>query len=122
MTPATAFAIERLSHLSQTVRRRPRIRARGDSLALSEALGQAAMLLDEIAPAVAACKGGPEEAIVLEAACDARERHVELVRSIGLEIERIAKELERLSRSSKATARYGAARQGPRIRLLERSA
>jgi hypothetical protein len=121
VTPAATFAIERFSHLSRLFDH-ALTHARGDSLALSEILDQAAMLLDEIAPAVAACKGGPEEDMVLEAACDAREHHVALVQSIGLEIERIAKDLDRLSRSSKATSRYGAAMQGPKIRLLERSA
>jgi hypothetical protein len=121
VTPAATFALERLSHLARLFDH-ARNHARGDSLALSEILDQAAMLLDEIAPAVASCKGGPDEQLVVEAACAARDRHVELVRAIGMEIERITKDLERLSRSSQATARYGAARQGPKLRLLERSA
>ena len=121
MIPAAAFAIERLSHLSKLFDH-ARVHAHGDSLALSEILDQAAMLLDEIAPAVAACKGRADQEMVLLAACDAREHHVAMVQSIGLEIERISKELDRLSRSSKATTHYGAAMQGPKIRLLERSA
>ena len=99
-----------------------RVHARGDSLALSEILDHAAILLDEISPAVASCKGGPDEAMVVRAARDAQDRHVELVQTIGIEIERIAKELERLSRSSRANARYGAATQAPKLRLIERSA
>lgn len=121
MTPTAAFALERLSHLARLFDH-ARTHARCDSLALTEILDQAAMLLDEIAPAMAACKGGPDEAMVVQAACDARDHHIELVKAIGVEIERITKELDRLSRSSQATARYGAAAQGPRLRLLERSA
>lgn len=121
MTPTAAFALERLAHLASLFDH-ARTHARGDSLALSEILDQAAMLLDEIAPAMAACKGGPDEAMVVNAACDARDHHVEMVKAIGVEIDRITKDLERLGRSSQATARYGAAAQAPRIRLLERSA
>jgi hypothetical protein len=118
---AAAFALTRLSDLGRLFDH-ARTHARGDSLALSEILEQAAMLLDEIAPAMASCKGGPDEAMVIQAACEARDHHVELVRSIGMEIERITKELDRLSRSSQATARYGAAAAKPRLRLIERSA
>jgi hypothetical protein len=121
VTPTAAFAIERLSHLARLFDH-ARVHARGDSLALSEILEQAAMVLDEIAPAFAACKGGPDEAMLAQAASEVREHHVELVQSIGLEIERITRDLERLSRSSLATARYGAAGQPPKLRLLERSA
>jgi hypothetical protein len=99
-----------------------RMHARGDSLALSEILEQATMLLDEIAPAVASCKGGPDEEVVVAAARDARDHHAELVEVIGIEIERIAGELERLSRSSRANARYGAIGAKPKLRLIERSA
>jgi len=118
---AASFAVERLSVLGRLFDH-ARVHARGDSLALSEILDQAAMLLDEIAPAMASCKGGPDEGMVIQAASEARERHVEMVGSIGLEIERIAKELERLSRSSRANARYGAAGAKPKLRLIERSA
>jgi hypothetical protein len=121
VTPTASFAVERLSHLGRLFDH-ARMHARGDSLALSEILDQAAMLLDEIAPAVAACKGGPDEAMVIQCASEARERHVELVRAIGMEIERITKDLDRLSRSSQANTRYGAASQPPKLRLLERSA
>lgn len=121
MTPAAAFAMDRLSLLAKLFDH-ARVHARGDSLALSEILDHAAILLDEIAPAVASCKGGPDEDIVVQAACDARDRHVELVQAIGIEIERIAKELERLARSSRANARYGAAEVKPKLRLIERSA
>jgi 3'-phosphoadenosine 5'-phosphosulfate sulfotransferase (PAPS reductase)/FAD synthetase len=121
MTPAAAFAMERLSHLARLFDH-ARLRARCDSLALSEILDQAAMLLDEIAPAVASCKGGEDEAIVVQFACEARDQHIEMVRAIGLEIERITKELDRLARSSQANARYGAASARPKLRLIERSA
>jgi hypothetical protein len=124
VTPSAAFALERLAHLA-TLFDHARLHARGDSLALSEILEQAAMLLDEIAPAVAASKGGPDEGRVIDAALRAREHHAELVRTIGLEIDRITRELERLSRSSQANARYGAvaqSTQAPRLRLIERSA
>lgn len=121
MTPSAAFAMERLATLAKLFDH-ARVHARGDSLALSEILDQASMMLDEIAPAVASCKGGPDEAMVVNAACLAREHHVELVQTIGMEIERITKDLERLSRSSNANARYGEAAAGPKLRLLERSA
>ncbi len=121
MTPTAAFALRRLSDLARLFDH-ARTHARRDSLALSEILDQAAMLLDEIAPAVAACKGGPDEPVVLAAAIDAREHHIELVATIGMEIERISNELERLARSSQATARYGSVARGPRLRLIERSA
>jgi hypothetical protein len=121
MTPTATFALERFATLAKLFDH-ARVHARGDSLALSEILDQASMLLDEIAPAVASCKGGPDEALLLEAACSARDRHVELVRSIGMEIERITKDLERLSRSSNANARYGEAAARPKLRLLERTA
>ena len=121
MTPAAAFAMDRLSLLAKLFDH-GRLHARGDSLALSEILDHAAILLDEIAPAVASCKGGPDEAIVVRAACAAREHHMELVEAIGIEIERIAKELDRLSRSSRANARYGAVAVKPKLRLIERSA
>jgi len=119
--PTAAFAVERLAHLGKLFDH-ARLRARGDSLALAEILDQAAMLLDEIAPAVTACKGGPHEAMVAQAACEARDHHNEMVQAIGMEIERITMELERLSRSSKANSGYGAASKAPKLRLLERSA
>lgn len=121
MTRSGAFALERLSHLARLFDH-ARTHARGNSLALSEILDQAAMLLDEIAPAVASCKGGPDEEIVLRAACDARDHHVTLVQAMGVEIDRITRELERLSRSSKANSGYGATARAPKLRLLERSA
>lgn len=121
MTPAAAFALDRLSLLAKLFDH-ARVHARGDSLALSEILDHAAILLDEIAPAVASCKGGPDEEQVVRAARDAQERHVELVQTIGIEVERIAKELERLARSSRANARYGAVAVRPKLRLIERSA
>jgi hypothetical protein len=118
---AAAFAVERLSVLGRLFDH-ARLHARGDSLALSEILDQAAMLLDEIAPAMASCKGGPDEEMVVQAAFEVQERHVEMVQAIGLEIERIAKDLDRLSRSSRANARYGAVAARPKLRLIERSA
>lgn len=121
MTTAASFALERLSVLGRLFDH-ARVHARGDSLALSEILDQAAMLLDEIAPAMASCKGGPDEDMVVQAAREAGERHLELVRTIGIEIERIAKDLERLTRSSRANAQYGAAGARPKLRLIERSA
>jgi len=121
MTPTAAFALARLADLARLFDH-ARTHARGDSLALSEILDQATMLLDEVAPSVAACKGGPDEDAVVKAACEARDHHVELVNVIGMEIERITKDLDRLSRSSRATAQYGAASRGPKLRILERSA
>lgn len=121
MTRSGAFALERLSHLAQLFDH-ARTHARGDSLALSEILDQAAILLDEIAPAVASCRGGADEDIVLRAACEARDHHIELVRAIGMEIERITKDLDRLSRSSRANSGYGATSRPPKLRLIERSA
>jgi len=121
MTPSATFAIERFATLAKLFDH-ARVHARGDSLALSEILDQASMMLDEVAPAVASCKGGPDAADVIQAACLARDRHDELVRTIGMEIERITKDLDRLSRSSNATARYGEAAAAPKLRLLERSA
>jgi hypothetical protein len=121
MTSSAVLALERFADLARLFDH-ARMHATGDSLALSEILDHAAILLDEIAPAVAACKGGPHEAVVVQAACDARDHHAELVKAIGMEVERITRELDHLARSSQATARYGAAAQAPRIRLLERSA
>jgi hypothetical protein len=113
--------MDRLSHLAKLFDH-ARVHARGDSLLLSELLDQAAMLLDEIAPAVAACKGGPDEGMVVALAREAQDRHAEMIGALGMEIERITKELERLSRSSQANARYGAAAAKPKLRLIERSA
>jgi hypothetical protein len=121
VTPTAAFAMDRLSHLAKLFDH-ARVHARGDSLLLSELLDQASMLLDEIAPAVAACKGGPDEVMVIALAREAQDHHEEMVAALGMEIERITKELERLARSSQANARYSAAGQTPRLRLIERSA
>jgi hypothetical protein len=121
MTKAATFALERLTILARLFDH-ARVYARNDSLALAEILDQAAVLLDEIAPAVAACKGGPDEQIVLEAACAAREHHVNLVQSIGIEIDRITKELDRLSRSTLANSGYAGVAKAPKLRLMERSA
>lgn len=116
---ATA-AIERLDHLARLFDH-ARTHASHDALALSEILDHAQLVIDELAPSVAAAKGGPEAAGIIRAARRAEQSHRLLTQTIGLEVARLAKELAWLSSSSEAAAVYEAPRR-PVLRLLDRSA
>ena len=74
MILSAGLAIERLDHLARLFNH-ARTHASNDSLALSEILDHAQLVIDELAPSVAAARGGPDEAAVIRAARRAEQSH-----------------------------------------------
>jgi hypothetical protein len=98
-------AVDRLEHLASMFEH-ARTRGRHDALALSAILDQAMVVLQDLAPDVAAARGTPYEKPVLQAALRARQVHADLVAEIGFEVASLAGELRRLTAGAEAADRY----------------
>jgi hypothetical protein len=119
VTSGPLQAIERLEHLAKLFDHACE-HAQQDALALFELLDQAMALLDEVAPAIAAARGGGHEAAVLRAALHARQRYNAFASVIGYEVARLARELTRLSAGVEATDRYAPAPDISPLHRLDR--
>ena len=89
-------------------------------VALSEWLDAAIGMMGQLTPAVAAARGGPHHASVLQAALRAKQSHDALAGVIGFEVARLSREISQMGAGAEATAQYGRGAEGRGRAVLDR--